>query len=113
MMSESTEYQALLNSRGVSLERLGSRGYALERSDALLAVKQLREATLPILGGDVYYDLPSGIEFAYAAWSCSRQRGEELFQYLTRSWSESESYIRTFPEPENGRVLFALVVGKP
>lgn len=107
-----SDYKELLEARGLSLEDLGLREIALRRDDALLAVQMLRRASVPILGGDVYLQTGDGIEVAYDNWSSNSRFGEERHSYFTRSWDETEAYVRRYPQPRSAQIpLFVLVVG--
>lgn len=106
------DYKQLLGGKGIVLKALGVNDIALERNDALLAVEFLRNAEVPILGGDVYLERARGIELAYANWHCDPSQDEDRSHYLQRSWSTAESYVKSYPEPADAKVLWAFVVGK-
>lgn len=61
-----TTYDRLLAEKGISLSAIGLREFGLTRQDALIAVDLLHTAGFPVLGGDVYFAYPGGIESAYA-----------------------------------------------
>lgn len=111
-MKNAVDYQQLLDAKGVPLQSLGIRDIALERDDALRAVEFLRNASVSILGGDVYVKRGDKIELAYADWHSDPMPGESSNDYLARSWATTESYIKAYPQPSNGMTLFALVVGE-
>jgi hypothetical protein len=106
-------YQQLLEARGVSLQSFGVRDIALRREDAALALKYLREASVPVLGGDVYFQRDSRLELAYANWHCDANAGEPPGDYLSRSVVAAEQYIRRFPDHPDVTPLFAIVAGDP
>ena len=85
---------------------------ALTRVDALLAVKLLRGASVPILGGDLYFERDGRIELDSASWCTDPKPGEGCEDYLARGWSNSEAFIKKIPEPSHGTVLFSIVIGK-
>ena len=101
------------------LERLGQRPYpesaelALRRDDALKAVQLLREATFPILGGDVYVQREGHIESAYANWHSNPKVGEDRETYLCRSWDTTETYLTGYPQIDGEEPLFVIVAGEP
>ena len=113
-MTTSTEYQQLLTNAGVPLlQKVGVDEVALSRQDALRAVEILRRASLPILGGDVYFERRGDIESAIANWHADPRPGESRGEYLARSWATTETYIQKFPQQPTGILaLFVLVVGK-
>jgi len=115
-MSDIHGYKQLLKRRGIRLcdafgvddTALGD--IALEQVDALAAVEMLRNASMPILGGDVYFKRHnSKIEFAYANWDSVPLPGEERQHFASRSCFETENYIKGFPLSE-AIPLFVLVI---
>ena len=107
-----TDFMTLLDKKGVSLLMLRIQDIALERDDALLAVKLLERASMPILGGDVYFERNSAIEPAHANWYTDRGRDEAYDSYLRRSWEGAMKYITTFPKRTDVKPLFSLVIRK-
>lgn len=110
-MSTSQEYQSLLESRGVPLSTLGLRDIALEIDSVLLAVELLRKASIPILGGDVFFKRATGIEVAFANWHCDPKPDEDRVSFANRSCLETEQYIKRFPSSD-ALPLFVLVIAK-
>jgi hypothetical protein len=112
-MKSMGHYRQILKTRGISLEVFGVRDIALGRDDAISALKFLREASAPVLGGDVYLQRDSGLELAYANWHCDPRAGEPPGEYLSRSVVTAEQYIKRYPEHPGVTPLFALVAGEP
>jgi hypothetical protein len=109
-MTPETEYRHLLDSRGTPLlQILGIAETGLSRDDAILAVNLLRSASIPILGGDVYFQKGAGIEPAYAYWHSDPIDGEGHDSFVTRSCLHSKNYVESFPSTEN-TPLFVLVI---
>lgn len=108
-MNPESEYRKLLETRGVSLENPGLAEIALDRADAILATGMLLRASIPILGGDVYYRGKLGIESAYANWHSDPIPGEERKDFASRSCLEAKSYIEKFPVGE-AQPVFVLVI---
>ncbi len=109
-MIDAEEFDSLLTRSGVSLASLGIRDIGLSRSNGLEAVELLRRANLPILGGDVYFRRGDRIEVAYGNWYVDPEASEDHETYLRRSWDKAETFLKSFPEPTEAEVLFALVV---
>jgi hypothetical protein len=109
-MTPLEQYQHLLVTKGISLQLLGIRDIALERTDALSAVEFLRKASIPILGGDVYVKFHTSIELAYANWHSDPKPNEATNDYFSRSCDATEKYIKDYPEPTTGKPLFVLVI---
>jgi hypothetical protein len=107
-----TAYMELLAAKGVSLRAFGIQDVALKREDALFAVELLRHGSIPIMGGDVYFERGAAIELAYANWHTDGRRDEDRANYLTRSWDDATKYITTFPSRADVKPLFSLVVGR-
>jgi hypothetical protein len=108
-MNSEAEYRKLLESRGISLQCPGLAEIALSREDAILAVGLLRSASIPILGGDVYYKKVAGIESAFANWHSDPMDGEDRGNFVTRSCLETLNYIENFPSTET-MPIFVLVI---
>jgi lipoprotein NlpI len=108
-MTMTENYAQLLATRGVSLDRLGLRAVALRRDDALAAIKALRESSVPILGGDVYFEHGENVESAYANWYVDKQDTESRTDFAARSCSKAENYVASFPKRTDKQPLFVLV----
>lgn len=108
-MTMSENYAQLLTTRGVSLDGLGLSAIALRRDDALGAIRALRESSVPILGGDVYFEHQGNVESAYANWYVDKQDAELRKDFAERSCSKAESYVANFPKRTDKQPLFVLV----
>jgi hypothetical protein len=107
-MSKGDRYRGLLAEQGVSLDSLGSKEVALDRRNALEAVKLLAEDRIPILGGDVYFYHEGRMTVAYANWYTEREADESEGVYLQRSWEKAKDYISHFPESAEKTPMFVL-----
>jgi hypothetical protein len=105
-MTASNEFEDLLKNAGISLAMPGLKDVGLLREDALRAVEILRDAKLPILGGDVYFRRKDRIEIAYANWYANSKPSEDRETYIRRSWDTTEAYLRNFTEPSDAEALF-------
>jgi len=108
-MSNFDKYNLLLMSKGIRLSALGIREFALKRSDALEGLMLLRQARVPVLGGDVYLCRDLRIEPAYANWHTEQALGEDWHGYLRRSWDATEAYLESFHAIGNAEAIFVLV----
>jgi len=109
-MSNVDVYKQFLAAKGISLEPLGLREVALNRGDALSAIRILRDVPAPILGGDVYFRRNGSMAIAYANWHVDRETGEQLDDFVERSCRQAEKYIDAFPHRTEEDPLFVLVV---
>ena len=105
-------YEELLQIKGKPLKELGVAGSALVKGDALAAIDVLKGSQVAILGGDVLTFSGGKLSYAKANWYTNRKTNEQLNDFLARSWSESEDYVKSFPDPEDGSILYALVVSE-
>lgn len=108
-MKPESEYKKLIESRGISLRSFGIADIALSRADAIYAVELLGNASIPILGGDVYFKKDTGIELAYANWHSDPFSGEDRHSFAARSCIETLNYIKSFPATEE-TPIFAFTI---
>ena len=92
--------------RGVSLDHLGVRNWALGRDDALRAIYELEACGIAILGGDIYKLVGGKAEQTYDSWYCDQGPGESDSVFSKRSSDKAKSYICSYLMPEG---LFAIV----
>ena len=111
-MSDAGTFEQLSAANGVSLQDLGLKEVALHRADALLAVEQLRAASVPILGGDVYFFRGEKVEHAFANWHSDRRPGEGWREFAERSCRETTRYLEAFPHRPEVAPVFVLVVAQ-
>ncbi|MGF0237456.1 Imm40 family immunity protein [Rhodococcus sp. IEGM1300] len=93
-------------SRGISLEHLGVRNWALGRDDALHAIYELEAFGIAILGGDVYKLVGEKAEQTYDSWYCDQGPDESDSVFSKRSSDKAKNYIFSYLMPEG---LFAIV----
>ena len=103
----------MLDTQGVPLsDDLGIDDIALTREAALIAIDLLVGDGVLILGGDVYFRRPGGIEIAYANWFTEQHAGESMDYFIERAGVETKAYIDRFPIREDMTALFAFVISK-
>src|SRR5438552_6080379 len=105
-------YRVLEQTKGRSLSEIGSKGFALRRTDALQAIDLLRGSSSGILGGDVLKVTNGRLGYTYDNWSVKRIPNEDVRDFLARSITESAAYIRKYPDLEDGTILYSLVVSE-
>jgi len=86
------------------------RDIGLFREDALLAIEYLRDAEIPILGGEVWYGRDDKFELTYENWHTDPNPMEDQRTYSQRSCKAAEQYVRDFPERADAETLFVLVI---
>ncbi len=111
-MSHTSTLEQLLVAKGISLQALGLREVGLLRGDALDAVGLLRESSVPILGGDVYFIRGESVEQAFANWHTDRHPGEARSEFAERSCRQTMKYIEAFPRRDEVSPVFVLVVAQ-
>lgn len=105
------EYERLLESVGIPLGMPGTQDIALSRQHALLGIRLLRSAAIPVLGGDVFFCEKGSVKLAYANWSSNKRLDESLISFCERSCTEAQRYISEFSAEKNNEPLFVLVPG--
>jgi len=101
-------YRQIL-ARGRSLQDHGLNETGLSKTDALEAAGVLREAGMPILGGDVWQWDPAKLGWA-GNWCSEPKPGESWEDYAERSCQETVSYIERLPISPEDDLIFVLVI---
>ncbi len=114
-------YRRLEKEKGRTLRDTGVAGVAFTRKDLLEALECLKGSKVAVLGGDVlainrgaqpdsfWYGKPKP---TYDSWHADRRPGEDLMDYIERSIAEAERYIRSYPDPEDGTLLYSPVISE-
>jgi hypothetical protein len=72
----------------------------------------LKGSQVAVLGGGVLEIVNGNPRYTGDSWYANRESGEGLMDYLKRSIVEAERYVRRFPDPENGTILYRLTVSE-
>lgn len=114
-------YRRIEKEKGRSLRDIGCAGFAFTRKDILDALESLKGSHVAVLGGDVL-EIASGAKpdsFWYGKpeprhdnWHTDRGPGEDLMDYAERSIAEAERYVRSYPDPEDGTILYSPVISE-
>ncbi len=107
-----SEYKEIIRENGHSLKSMGYNGFGLVRSFALKAIKTLENTNISIVGGDVLILINNKISFTstYDNWYCEKKDKETLNEYIERSKNITYNYIINYKEPENGKILYCLIL---
>jgi immunity protein 40 of polymorphic toxin system len=84
---------------------------AWSKADALAVLACLVASEVAVLGGDVLRRSNGRTQHAYDNWYCDRDHGEAWRTYVERSHRVAEDYVRRYPDPEDGSILYTLTVG--
>ncbi|MDQ3919122.1 MAG: Imm40 family immunity protein [Acidobacteriota bacterium] len=106
------KYSEVLNTKGRSLQEIGVNEIALQRPAALEAIQALRGSQMAILGGDVLRLLNGRPMYSGDNWYSEQYNSESLPDFIKRSLNVAEQYIRSYPDPEDGTVLYTLVISE-
>ena len=104
-MSALNDYQKLMDERGHDLRKVGVTEIGLSREDALQAVSHLRNAKVPILGGDVWLLQNGRFESTGDSWHLKTNASGAR----STSWDQAADYISSYPRPAAGIALFIVV----
>jgi hypothetical protein len=88
----------------------GSDEVAWSRADALAVLACLVASDVAVLGGDVLHRSKGRTAHAYDNWYCDRDSGKLWQTYVKRSRRVAEDYMRRYPDPEDGSILYTLTV---
>jgi hypothetical protein len=105
-------YRQIEKERGRSLREIGAAGVAFTREDTLKALDCLKGSQVAVLGGDVLETVDGRLRYTHDSWYANRRPEEDLTDYLKKSIVEAERYIRRFPDPEDGTILYSPVISE-
>jgi hypothetical protein len=107
-------YRILAKEKGRSLREIGCAGVAFARTDILDALESQKGGQVAVLGGDVVEIIDGELQHqhTYDNWHADRGPGEDLIDYIERSIAEAERYIRRYPDPEDGTILYSPVISE-
>ena len=93
---------------GITLPDYGF-GWGLDKASALLALAELQESMIPILGGDVLTLKNGRWEHTYDNWYCNIEPNESEEDYCVRSNYVARKYIQKYPTKEGFEFVFVIV----
>jgi len=105
-------YRRIEKERGRSLREMGSKGVAFTRGDILAALDTLRGGQVAVLGGDVLKAANGRLRHTYDSWHADRLPEEGIEDYMKRSIEQAEGYVRNYPDPEDGTILYRPVISE-
>jgi hypothetical protein len=88
---------------------LGVDELAWRRDDALAVLDGL-DASVAVLGGDVYVERGGRLRVDGASWSCERRADEAMADFAARSRRQASEYIARFRNQSIDPSYFVLVV---
>ena len=105
----------IMSRNGISLIEEGLGAWGHDKINSLIAIAELYNLKVPILGGDVCIMDDKGESYlTYDNWYCDRNIDESNDDYAQRSCLAAESYIRKYHvEDKQGNILFILVLDIP
>lgn len=105
-------YLNIKKMRGRSLHEIGVAEVAFTRPDVLDALKSLDGSQAGVLGGDVLKVVGGKPKYTYDNWYVKKAPQEDTTDFLRRSITEAEKYVKAYPDPEDGTILYTLVVSE-
>lgn len=105
-------YRQIEKDRGRSLKEIGVVGVAFTRDDVLFALDSLKGSQAGVLGGDVLRVVDGSPRYTHDNWHVVKRSGEDVMKYLERGLAEAERYVRNYPDPMDGTILYSLVVSE-
>jgi hypothetical protein len=109
-MEINNSYKNFLKEKGRALSEInpGSQEYALNESDAFLALELLKKMKMAVLGADIltedengelcYFMHKWGYEYCYLNWDCDKNSNESEADYALRSVEIAKSGIHIASE---------------
>jgi hypothetical protein len=105
-------YRKLEKEKGRPLAEIGAAGVAFTRKDVLGALECLKGTQVGVLGGDVLDIVGGKLRYTHDSWHVNRRPQEDVADFLNRSIMETERYIRSYPDPEDGTTLYSPVISE-
>ena len=105
-------YRRIEKDKGRSLKEIGVAGVAFAREDVFEALNCLKGSQAGVLGGDVLEIVSGNPRYTYDSWHVDKRPEEEVRDFLKRSVLETEEYIRNYPDPGDGTILYSLAVSE-
>jgi hypothetical protein len=98
-----------LSARAIPLTDIGINSVGWSRSDALEVLRAVSRGGVAVLGGDVLLFRRGILQSTVDSWHSDRRDDEPVASFVKRSIRESEEYLRAYPDPDDGSVLYDLV----
>jgi immunity protein 40 of polymorphic toxin system len=89
-----------------------SNGVAFTRADILEALESLKGTQAGVMGGDVLKIVDGKLRYTYDSWRADKKSEENIPGYLARSIEEDDRYIRNYPDPEDGTILYSPTISE-
>jgi hypothetical protein len=105
-------YRRLEKEKGRALTEIGVAGVAFTREGILEALGCLKGSQVAVLGGDVLEVVNGKPQYTTDSWYANREPEEDLKAYLERTIAEAEQYVRRFPDPDDGTILYSPTVSE-
>jgi hypothetical protein len=105
-------YRRIERDKGRSLKEIGAEGVAFTREDVLEALGCLKGSQAGVLGGDVLEVVGGKPRYTYDSWHVDKKPDEDLSDFLKRTVVETEEYVRNYPDPGDGTILYSLAVSE-
>jgi hypothetical protein len=108
-MAEIAPHIKFIREKGRSLSDIHWNTFAFTRTDALALIQLLKKTDVVIYGGDGFRIQDGVLTHDYATWSFN-ELGLALDERKKASCSRAEAYIKAYPDPEDGSVLYSFVL---
>jgi hypothetical protein len=105
-------YRNIEKEKGRPLTEIGASGVAFTRKDLLTALEFLRGSQVGVLGGDVLEIVSGKLRYTHDSWHVSRRDQENMTAFLNRSVQETEKYVNSYPDPNNGTIFYSPVISE-
>lgn len=100
-----------LMSSSISLEKINENNYAWLLNDALAVIEILKNARIPILGGDVFLLQNGNPNFTYDSWYIKgREEYNSAEEFLVDSEQRAVKYITTYAQKNGDKYCYSFVL---
>ena len=96
-------------SKGLSLQNFGINNWGLAKEKALIAINELRNLSIPVLGGDVMRLENGEWTHTYDNWYCDKLPNESKERFVIRSTQAADEYVNNYDVSSDSEILFVIV----
>jgi hypothetical protein len=108
-VSRTLGYEDVVARNGHRFDEIAAGIVGFDRAGAAAAIEALRNSSLAITAIEAMQSASKRPLYALQRWNCDRLPSEPFAQFRPRSLELAEGFLTSFPDPEDGTVMYVLV----